>query len=107
MAKLKLSVTTAVTALVIVAVALTLTTFAAINLTQSVPSNGVVTTSANLGVYSNSGCTTNLTSITWGTLNPGGSTTQVVYIKNIGSGLSLTLNMTTSNWSAGANAQLP
>jgi hypothetical protein len=106
MAQIKLSITTAVTALVMIGIALTLTTFAAISTTQNVSSDGTVTTSANLGVYSNSQCTTNLTSINWGALTPGGSTTQTIYVKNIGSGLSLALNMTTTNWSAGANGPI-
>jgi hypothetical protein len=106
MPKIQLSITATVIALVIISLALTFTTFAALNSTQSISSTGVVTTSAKLGVYSNFACTTNLTSINWGTLNPGGSTTQIVYIKNIGSGLSLHLNMTTSDWSVGANGPI-
>jgi len=81
------------------AVSLTLTTFAAISTSQSVQLNGQVTTSANLGVYSNSACTTPLSSINWGTLPVGGNITQTIYIKNTGVGLSLALNMGTSNWS--------
>jgi len=62
-------------------------------------SSGTVSTSANLGVYSDSGCTQSLSSINWGTLTAGSVVNQVVYIKNTSSGISLTLNMTTSNWS--------
>lgn len=70
------------------------------------PTSGTVNVSANLGVDSDSACTIPVTSINWGTLNPGGNTAQTVYIKNTGSGLSLALNMTTSNWSTGANGQI-
>ncbi len=98
-AKRKLSIATAVIALVIIGIALTLTTFAAITTSTNMSSTGTVSTSAGLGVYSNSQCTTSLSSINWGTLTPGGTTTQTIYVKNTGTGLSLTLNLTTSNWS--------
>jgi hypothetical protein len=66
-----------------------------------------VSTSAGLAVYSNSACTTSLSSINWGTLTAGGTTTQTIYVKNTSSGLSLTLNMTTSSWSpASANGPI-
>jgi hypothetical protein len=86
--------------------ALVLTTYAAISTSQNLSTNGTVLTSANLGVYSNNGCTNSISSINWGTLKPGGNITQTIYIKNTGSGLSLTLSMTTSNWSQGANGPI-
>jgi hypothetical protein len=105
--KLKLSLSTAIIALVTIAVALTLTTYAAISTTQNVSSSGAVTTSANLGVYSNVGCTTPLSSVNWGTITPGANITQIVYIKNTGTGLSLALSMGTSSWTpAGANGPI-
>jgi hypothetical protein len=105
--KLKLSLSTAVIVLVTIAVALTLTTYAAISTTQNVSSSGAVTTSANLGVYSNVGCTTPLSSVNWGTITPGANITQIVYIKNTGTGLSLALSMGTSSWTpAGANGPI-
>jgi hypothetical protein len=106
-AKRKLPITTAVVALVIIGLALSLTTFAIITTTQTVSSTGAVSTSANLGVYSDSACTTSLGSVSWGTLTPGGTITKTIYVKNTGSGLSLTLNMTTSSWSpASANGPI-
>ncbi len=62
------------------------------------PSNGTISSTANLSVYSDSGCTQPLTSLNWGTLTAGETTNQTIYIKNTSSGLSLTLNMTTSSW---------
>jgi hypothetical protein len=50
-----------------------------------------------IGVYNNSGCTNAVSNIAWGTLSPGGVGTQTVYVRNEGS-VSVTLNMTTSNW---------
>jgi hypothetical protein len=53
---------------------------------------------ASMMIYSDPACTTAMSSIKWGTLAIGGKTTQMVYVKNTGSGVSLALNMTTSNW---------
>jgi len=106
-AKRKLSIATAVVALVIIGIALALTTFAVITTSQTVSSTGAVSTSANLGLYSDSACTIPLSSINWGTLTAGGTSIQTIYVKNIGSGLSLTLDMTTSSWSpASANGPI-
>jgi len=96
--KLKLSISTAVITLVITAIALTLTTYAAISTSQNVPATGTVSVSADLSVYSNSLCTTPLSFIDWGNLTVGGTTNQTIYIKNTGSGLSLALSMSTSDW---------
>jgi hypothetical protein len=37
-----------------------------------------------VGVYSNSGCTTPLSAINWGNLNPDNVTTYTMYVKNTG-----------------------
>ncbi len=64
--------------------------------TQTLPSSGTVS-AVNVGVYSDSGCTQILTSINWGTLYPGNTTTRQIYIKNTGT-LPVTLTMTTGSW---------
>jgi hypothetical protein len=89
----------AILALTIIAVTVTCTTFAALTISSSVHSTGGVKATANLGLYSDSACQTALTSIDWGTPTPGTSVTRVIYIKNTGSGVSLLLGLTTSNWS--------
>ena len=63
---------------------------------QSVPSGGTVS-AVNVGVYTNDACTTNCTSIDWGTLAPGTSTTRTIYVKNTGT-IPVTLSMTTTSW---------
>ena len=99
--------TLSLVALTLTAVLLASTTYAAITTSKTLNSSGSITVSANLGVYSDSACTTSLSSFSWGSLTPGASKTQTVYIKNTGSGVSLTLNMTTSNWSpSGANGPI-
>jgi hypothetical protein len=64
--------------------------------TKTISSTGVIA-SANLGVYSDSACTTALTSVSWGTVSPGGSVTKTVYLKNLGN-TQVTLSMTKANW---------
>lgn len=51
-----------------------------------------------VGVYQDSGCTTVLTSVSWGTLNPGDTATHTIYVKNNGT-IPVTLTMTYDNWS--------
>jgi hypothetical protein len=67
--------------------------------------NGTINT-INLGVYSDSDCTQVVTALNVGTLNPGGTATQTVYIKNTGK-VAETLTMTTNNWTpTNANTRL-
>ncbi len=84
--------------LTIAAFALAALTLAAINVSQNVSSSGTITTSPNIGVYSDSACTVPMTTIDWGSVSPGGTVTRTVYVKNTGSGVSLTLSMAASNW---------
>ncbi len=86
----------AIIALTITALALTLTTAAILSANQTVPLNGKIN-AVNLGVYTDSDCTQTATALTAGTLNPGATTTQTVYIKNTGN-VAETLTMTTNNW---------
>jgi hypothetical protein len=93
-------------ALTVVAITLATLTFAAINVNQNLSSSGTITTSPNLAAYSDSACTTLMTSINWGTITAGESTSQTVYVKNTGTG-SMTLSLTTSDWSpSGADTYL-
>jgi hypothetical protein len=73
--------------------------FPATQTTKTLSSAGSIQiqTSAEIGVYSNPQCTTPLTSLSWGTLEPGGSQTRDCYIKNEGD-TALTLSLETSNW---------
>ena len=88
--------TGATIAIAVTGLFLTLITAGLLTTSQTVPSAGTIT-AVNVGVYSDSACTQNLTSINWGTLPPGNSTTRTIYIKNTGTG-SITLSMTTANW---------
>ena len=87
--------TGAVIALAATGIFLTLVT-AGLIATQTIPSNGTVT-AVNVGVYTDSQCTQNCTSISWGTLNPGNTASKIVYVKNTGTA-PVTLTMTTGSW---------
>ena len=86
------------TIIVIVAIAgmfLTLTTAGLLSINQSVPTSGIVST-VNVGVYSDSACTQQLTSISWGSVAPGGTGTRTFYVKNTGTNqITLTMTRTT------------
>ncbi len=95
----------AIIALVITALALTLTTAAVLSNNQTVPLNGTIN-AVNLGVYTDSACTIPATALNVGTLNPSSTATQTVYIKNTGN-IAETLTMTTGNWNpSNANTYL-
>ncbi len=83
--------------LTIAAFALVASTLAAVTVQQDVTSSGTITTSPNVGVYSNAACTNAITSLNWGSIAAGGTSTQTIYVKNTGTG-SMTLNMTVTGW---------
>jgi hypothetical protein len=65
---------------------------------QRIGNNGLVDVKAvGVGVYWNSGCTDNVTSIDWGSLEPGEAVDRTVYIKNNGN-VRVALSMATENW---------
>jgi hypothetical protein len=64
--------------------------------TVQIPSVGQVNT-VGLGVYSDAACTQNLTSISWGALDPGSVVNYQVYIKST-SNLPITLTLATDSW---------
>lgn len=86
-----------VVAMVIAAISLSVATYAAINYNQDVQTFGSIVTSPNIGVFSDSDCTQNLTSLSWGAIGPGSSVQRTVYVKNTGAGASIDLSMTTLN----------
>lgn len=53
--------------------------------------------SIQLGVYSDGGCTATLSSIPWGTLNPGNTATATMYVKNEGN-VAVKLSVQATNW---------
>jgi hypothetical protein len=51
-----------------------------------------------VGVYWDQACSNPVSSISWGTIDPGSSVNKTIYIKNTGNNAA-TLNLATSNWS--------
>ena len=93
-------------ALTVLSIVLAATTYAALNVSQNITSSGSIATSPNVSVYSDSACTTVITSINWGSLSTGDSSIHTVYVKNTGIA-SMTLSMIANNWSpAGAGTYL-
>ncbi len=98
----------AVIVLVITGIMLTALTAALLTTSQTLSTNGSITpiSAVGLAIYSNSGLTTPMSAVTWGTLNPGGQTSVTVYLKNTGN-IAENLTMSVSNWSpSNANTYL-
>jgi len=70
--------------------------FPAAQTSKTLSSTGTIQT-IGVGVYTDFQCNTPLSSIPWGTLEPGESQSVICYIKNEGDSPS-TLSMYTSNW---------
>ena len=75
---------------------LTMTATGLLSINKTISSTGAVT-AINVGVYSDSACTSELTSIDWGTISPGNSENRTIYLKNTGNA-QITLSMTSTNW---------
>ncbi|MCW4010455.1 MAG: hypothetical protein NWF05_07520 [Candidatus Bathyarchaeota archaeon] len=101
MAPKKASVILAVT--IAIAVALSLASSGVLNSvssSQNVPSGGTITTvqaSVNLGVFSDAACSQNASYVDWGALEAGSSTTETIWVKNVGSSAA-TLNLDATDW---------
>ena len=72
------------------------TTTGVLSANQTIPSSGTITT-INMDAFSDSACTQQCTQIDFGTLNPGGVSTQTLYVKNTGT-TSIVLSLDADNW---------
>ena len=63
---------------------------------RSFSNNGTITT-VNVGAYQDSGCTQVLSTIDWGNVVPGSSSSRTIYVKNTGNA-QISLNMTVNTW---------
>jgi hypothetical protein len=84
--------------LVLAVMALLVTAMGQLTTTRTLPSNGTINV-IGVGVYSDVNCTTVLSSVSWGTLNPGDTPTHTIYVQNNGT-IPVTLTMTYGNWSS-------
>lgn len=96
----KTKIIAVIIALTLTGTVLALTTSGLLSVSQTVPYSGTIT-AVNLGVYTDSACTQTCTALTVGNINPGGTATQTIYVKNTGT-VSETLTMTTNNWNPGS-----
>ena len=101
---LKKLYTAAIIAIIVPIIILTVTTTGLLSVNQIISSSGAVT-AINVGVYSDSACTSELESMNWGTVSPGNSANMTIYLKNTGNA-PITLSMTKTNWNP-ANADGP
>jgi hypothetical protein len=86
-----------VVAITLAGMLLTVTAASVVNVTEALSSSGSIVYSINVEIYSDHACTQRLTSIDWGEISPGGTSTQTFYIKNTGD-ISLVLQGSTDNW---------
>ena len=84
------------TVVVIAVMGLMVSALGALVAIRTVSNSGSVT-AVGVGLYSDIGCTTALSAISWGTLNPGNVKTYTVYVRNEGT-VPVTLSMTTGGW---------
>jgi hypothetical protein len=82
--------------IVAIVIMVTAVALALLQSTQTIPNTGSIK-AINVKVYENSACTVPLSSLTWGTLDPGSSTIKTMYVKNEGSS-PMNLSMTTTAW---------
>jgi len=68
----------------------------AITSNRTVTNNGSVK-GVGVGIYLDSVCTSPVSSISWGTLDPGSNVNKTIYIRNEGN-TAATLSIATSNW---------
>jgi hypothetical protein len=90
---------TVVAALFIASILMVASVLALLSQTKTIPSNGTINP-FKVGVYNNAACTDVLHQINWTNVNPGGSTYQIVYVKNEATGVNMNLTMTTTGWTA-------
>lgn len=86
----------AIVAIATVVMLTTLTTLAALSTSKTIPASGTIT-AVNVELYSDAACTQPCTALSFGTLDPGSTSTQDVYIKNTGT-VPVTLSMAVNNW---------
>jgi len=84
--------------LTVAALAVAGLTVAAVTINQNISSSGTINAGPNIGVYSNSACTTSITSLNWGSVEAGGNATQTIYVKNTGTA-SVCIALAVNNWS--------
>jgi hypothetical protein len=86
-------------ALLVAVMATVMSTLGALVVTRTISNTGnlMIISSVQLGAYSDSSCTSVLSSISWGTLNPGNTSTATFYLRNEGN-VPVILSLQSGNW---------
>ena len=92
------NVTVATMVLLLLSCFMLVQVMSAIQVSNTISTVGSLKLSAGIGVYKDASYTNNLSTIDWGTLEPGATQSYSMYIHNEGVS-ALTLSMSTSNWS--------
>ena len=87
----------AIIVIAITALLVTVTTLGALSDSQNLPLSGSITT-VNVDAYTDSACTIPCTALNVGTVSPGSTVTQTIYIKNSGT-VPVILTMNATGWS--------
>ena len=99
--KLKKATLIPLIALISIAIALSAVTAGVLTAPKNIPASvnvgSKITSTIDIGVYSNPKATTTCTNVDWGNLGQGSTATKTIYIKNTGN-VSETLKMITINW---------
>ena len=90
---------TVIAALAIAAIMMVAGVLALLTQTKTIPSSGTINP-FKVGVYNNVGATDVLYKINWTNVNPGGSTSQIIFVKNEATTVSMSLTMTTTGFTA-------
>ena len=83
-------------AIAVIGLVLTMLTAGVLTSNQA-PRSSEILSGANIGIYTDSACNTNCTSVNAGEISPGTSKTYTIYVKNTGTA-PMTLSMITSEW---------
>ena len=92
------NVTVATVVLLLLSCFMMVQVMSAIQVSNTISTVGTLKLSAGIGVYRDAGYTNQLSTIDWGTLDPGATRNYSIYIQNEGAS-ALTLSMSTASWS--------
>lgn len=88
--------TVVVAATVLAVMVMMVSVLALLQSSRTIPSHGTIR-GVNVGIFQDSGCTQQLVSVDWGTLDNGTSAVHTVYVKNDGTS-NMTLSLSNSTW---------
>lgn len=88
---------TVIAALTIAAIMMMASVLALLTQTKTIPSSGTINP-FKVGVYHNSACTDVLNEINWTNVNPGNSTSEIIYVKNEATTVNMNLSMTVTDF---------